>query len=350
MGEHFFCVYFTFEWIVRFASFKYKRNCIRDAWFVFDSTLVFLMVMETWVLVIIMAAAGNSGGSPLGNTAMLRLLRLLRLSRLMRMLRSLPELMILIKGMMSAMRSVFYVGGVLLILLYVFSIAFCQMAVNTPTIGDTYLRNVAFGMYSLFIYATFLDDLRNDKWPLVFLALVFICLASMTVMNMLVGVLCEVVASVAETEKQDMLQEVACDKMFEIAKKLDTDFNNKISYREFQKIVENKDALTALSDVGVNPLGIVEFAELFFFDDDRPVELPFDSFMEMVLDLREENKATVKDVLDLWRRIKDSTSQDVMGMQKQINTIQNKMEHKFSNLDNHANKLMNLTQKLKAQQ
>merc|ERR1712232_531854 len=108
MGEHFFCVYFTFEWIVRFASFKYKRNCIRDAWFVFDSTLVFLMVMETWVLVIIMAAAGNSGGSPLGNTAMLRLLRLLRLSRLMRMLRSLPELMILIKGMVTAMKSVCY--------------------------------------------------------------------------------------------------------------------------------------------------------------------------------------------------------------------------------------------------
>merc|ERR1712232_275587 len=352
--EQIFCVYFTGEWVIRFLAFKHKFNGLKDAWFVFDSCLVFLMVMETWVLVIVQSQTG--GKSPLGNTAMLRLLRLLRLSRLMRMLRSLPELMILIKGMMSAMRSVFYVACII-ILLYVFSIAFCQMSVNTPTIGETYFRNVAFGMYSLFIYATFLDDLSNlmddlraDKWPLVFLALVFICLASMTVMNMLVGVLCEVVASVAETEKQDMLQEVACDKMFEIAKKLDTDFNNKISYREFQKIVENKDALTALSDVGVNPLGIVEFAELFFFEDDRPVELPFDSFMEMVLDLREENKATVKDVLDLWRRIKDSTSQDVMGMQKQINTIQNKMEHKFSNLDNHANKLMNLTQKLKAQQ
>merc|ERR1712232_1422773 len=253
--EQIFCVYFTGEWVIRFLAFKHKFNGLKDAWFVFDSCLVFLMVMETWVLVIVQSQTG--GKSPLGNTAMLRLLRLLRLSRLMRMLRSPPELMILIKGMMSAMRSVFYV-------------AFCQMAVNTPTIGDTYFRNVAFGMYSLFIYATFLDDLsnlmddlRNDKWPLVFLALVFICLASMTVMNMLVGVLCEVVASVAETEKQDMLHEVACDKMFEIAKKLDTDFNNKISYREFQKIVENKDALTALSDVGVNPLGIVEFAELF---------------------------------------------------------------------------------------
>merc|ERR1712232_1008278 len=353
--EQIFCVYFTGEWVIRFLAFKHKFNGLKDAWFVFDSCLVFLMVMETWVLVIVQSQTG--GKSPLGNTAMLRLLRLLRLSRLMRMLRSLlrlsrlmrmlrspPELMILIKGMMSAMRSVFYV-------------AFCQMAVNTPTIGDTYFRNVAFGMYSLFIYATFLDDLsnlmddlRNDKWPLVFLALVFICLASMTGMNMLVGVLCEVVASVAETEKQDMQQEVACDKMFGIAKKLDTNFNNKISYQEFQKIVENKDALKALSEVGVNPLGIVEFAELFFFEDDRPVELGFDSFMEMVLDLREDNKATVKDVLDLWRRIKDTTSQDIKGMQSQLTAMQNKIENKFSNLNSHAEKLMVLTQRLKAQQ
>merc|ERR1712093_320083 len=104
--------------------------------------------------------------------------------------------MILIKGMMSAMRSVFYAMCLLVIITYVFAIAFCQMSVNTPTIGETYFRNVGFGMYSLLIYATFLDDLSNlmddlraDKWPLVFVALVFICLASMTVMNMLVGVL-----------------------------------------------------------------------------------------------------------------------------------------------------------------
>merc|ERR1712228_725685 len=137
--------------------------------------------------------------------------------------------------------------------------------------------------------------------------------------------------------------------MCDIAKKLDTNFNNKISYQEFQKIVENKDALTALSDVGVNPLGIVEFAELFFFDETQPVELEFESFMEMVLDLREDNNATVKDVLDLWRRIKDSTSKDIIDMQNQLSTIQNKMETKFSSIDNHVNKLDDLTQKLKNQ-
>merc|ERR1719337_198610 len=105
-----------------------------------------------------MALMGG-GGSPVGGTSILRLFRLLRLSRLMRMLRSLPELMILIKGMATAMKSVAYVMALLIILTYVFAIAFTQLAVGTPTIGDDYFANIAHSMYSLIIYATFLDDL-----------------------------------------------------------------------------------------------------------------------------------------------------------------------------------------------
>jgi len=113
--EHLFCVYFTFEWICRFLSFKKKSNGLKDGWFCFDSILVFMMVMETWVLMIIMAIAGG-GESPIGGTSILRLFRLLRLSRLSRMLRSLPELMILIKGMVSAMKSVSYVMALLVLI------------------------------------------------------------------------------------------------------------------------------------------------------------------------------------------------------------------------------------------
>merc|ERR1719274_141706 len=100
-----------------------------------------MMVMETWVLLIVMAAAGG-GESPVGGTSILRLFRLLRLSRLMRMLRSLPELMILIKGMATAMKSVAYVMGLLVLITYVFAIAFTQLAVGTESLGDTFHANI----------------------------------------------------------------------------------------------------------------------------------------------------------------------------------------------------------------
>merc|ERR1712139_754129 len=48
--ENMFCTYFFFELLVRFMAFKWKRNCLKDPWFVFDSSLVLLMVLETWVM------------------------------------------------------------------------------------------------------------------------------------------------------------------------------------------------------------------------------------------------------------------------------------------------------------
>merc|ERR1719265_1851960 len=229
--------------------------------------------METWVLQIVMAAVG--GESPLGGTSILRLFRLLRLSRLMRMLRSLPELMILVKGMATAMKSVVYVMGLLVIITYVFAIAFTQLAVGTPTIGEDYFANVGQSMYSLLIYATLLDNmadfleaLRFEFWPLLALALVFIAVAALTVMNMLIGVLCEVVSAVADTERETILTENVKEKMLEIVGTLDTNKNNHISYEEFPKILEKTEALQALKDVQVNAVGIVDFAQLFFLEED----------------------------------------------------------------------------------
>jgi hypothetical protein len=351
--EHAFCFYFTFEIVTRFLAFKSKLNCRKDAWFVFDSFLVTLMVLETWVLLLVGAITGGGGGNPLGNASILRLFRLLRLSRLMRMLRSLPELMILIKGMVAAMRSVFYVMCLLLILTYVFAIAFTQLASDNDTLTTLFFGNVAHSMYSLMIYATFcdnlayfMDSLRLEKWYLLILAMVFCALASLTVLNMLIGVLCEVVSAVAETEKQEVTMMKVAEKLFKIAQALDTNFNGKVSYEEFQKIIYDKDALAALDEVGVNPTALVDFAELFFFENGRPIELPFDVFMEKVLDLREENQATVKDILQLWMQIKNNTNADLVEAEEFLEQMDQKLEDKTTKIDNELNNCLTELAKL----
>ena len=45
--ENLFCTYFSFEWVVRFGAFRRKRDSLQDAWFVFDSMLLVLMISET---------------------------------------------------------------------------------------------------------------------------------------------------------------------------------------------------------------------------------------------------------------------------------------------------------------
>ena len=74
VADHCFCAFFTFELMARFLAFAKKRSCIRDGWFKFDSVLVGLMILETWIMPFV-----GGGGAGMGQASMLRLLRLLRL-------------------------------------------------------------------------------------------------------------------------------------------------------------------------------------------------------------------------------------------------------------------------------
>eukprot|EP00427_Karlodinium_veneficum_P004033 CAMPEP_0169154616 /NCGR_PEP_ID=MMETSP1015-20121227/52837_1 /TAXON_ID=342587 /ORGANISM="Karlodinium micrum, Strain CCMP2283" /LENGTH=632 /DNA_ID=CAMNT_0009224879 /DNA_START=55 /DNA_END=1948 /DNA_ORIENTATION=- len=291
IAEQFFCAYFSFEWFCRFMAFKKKRNGFRDAWFVFDSIMVLMMVLETWVMTFIMLATGVGGSGGMGNASILRLARLLRLSRMARMarlLRAMPELMILIKGMVAAMRSVFFTMLLLALLDYVFAILFTQLTAET-VVGDIYFYSVPKSMHTLLLDGTLLDNVgtvvRAARFSAIFY--IFVLLAALTVMNMLIGVLCEVVSAVAKLE---MLQEV-----------------------------------------GVDPAGLIDVADFIFEQaendkkdqsnedgdienrSDKPKNLTFGKFMEHVLQMRGTNMATVKDIVDF---------------RKFVSTITHRLKHK----------------------
>jgi voltage-gated sodium channel len=319
IAEHVFCVYFTFEWFVRFMSFAKKRDGLKDAWFTFDSALVFMMVMETWcvTLLMIVMGGGGSGSSPMANASILRILRLLRLSRLARMLRSMPELLILIKGMAAASRSVFFTMCLLLLVIYIFAIIMRQLSDGSEA-GAKYFESIPAAMYVLLMHGTFLDnlgpvaaDIRESGFVLVCIFFMFISMAALMVMNMLIGVLCEVVQAVASTEREEMTVAFVKGKMETILKQIDEDCDMIISKAEFRKILENADAVTALQDVGVDPVGLVDFAD-YIFSNNQGAEvdegMSFLKFMELVLELRGSNCATIKDVMNLTSIIRDEAA------------------------------------------
>lgn len=338
-----FFTYFSLELFIRFMAFNRKRDCLKDGWFVFDSSLVALYAFDPFVIGLITKIQGGSGlNLP---TAVLRLFRLARLSRLVRMLRSLPELMIMIKGMFSATASVGYTLGLLMLITYVFAIALRNL---TPTAEDyiancvddiepttnltafaiakeacvtlsedgddgaiviNFLSTVPETMHTLIIYGTFLDALANyivpvkvQSTPCFILSWIYIALASLTVMNMLIGVLCEVIAAVAEEEKESMIVDKVNEKFSLICKDLDKNGDGTLSWDEFLLILDYPEALDALDSVGVDMESMVDLAEDFFNEDGEPVCVTFMEFMEMVLDLRGGQTATVKDIMGLGKR------------------------------------------------
>lgn len=343
-AENFFCVYFTFELVIRFLAFARKRSCLKSGWFVFDSLLVFFMIMETWIFVFF-------SGNPFGdNTAILRLFRLLRLTRLMKMFKSMPQLMILIKGMVTAMQAVTYVFFLLLVITYVFAIMVTQLTVDSPTIHEKYFDTVPLSMYSLLIYGTFLDalsdfcdDIRAESPVVLCVVTVFIGLSAMTVMNMLIGVLCAVIDSVSETEKETLLVDQVCGEMRAVLDSIDANGNGQISIEEMKKIIQVPAAVKALDNVGVDPVGMMDFAESFFMDENgEMVELDFEKFMEMVLDLRSSNNATLKDIMNLGKQVNTKAALQQKQLEGELRNLDNKMTLNFQRVEKQLSEIASL--------
>lgn len=308
-AEHTFCTLFSLELLVRFCAFRKCRLIFYDSWFVFDGALVLLMVAETWLMPIILAIA-NPSGDGLPQTSWVRLLRLIRLARLARTARlvnAFPELKVMIKGMLASLRSVLVTGLLLLLVLYVFGIGLKSTTKGTSG-GETYFGSVPGAMYSLMIHATFMDgpsivlDELDDISRLLFL--IALVLSAMLLLNMLIGVMCEAVSNISSMEKERTMKDKMKSKVKELLNNsnLDIDQNGLISKTELLSLLENPVAAMVLHDAGVDMVGLLDISDLVFQSDtlgkEFDKELTFDEFMEVLLALRGENTATVKDIVD----------------------------------------------------
>jgi hypothetical protein len=237
------------------------------------------------------------------------------MARMARLFKAMPELMIMIKGMVIAMRSVFFTICLLVCIVYVFAIAFVQLMGPNGAIPLTdefqaleFFPSVTKAMVTLLLQGTLPDEAAliipvGDEHPIMWcLIMLFILLAGLTVMNMLVGVLCEVVSVVSSVEKETLLVNFVKTQLQEMlaTSGFDANNDNKISKEEFDGLLQKPQAARALQEVGVDVIGLVDFTDFIFKDG---AELSFGDFMDVVLQLRGTNTATVKDIVDLRKLV-----------------------------------------------
>jgi len=319
VAENLFCFFFTGEWFVRFMAYESKWDTLKDHWFIFDSGLVLTMVIETWIMLVVLAASSSRGNNSLGGLTILRLLRLMRLSRITRLMRMMPEMMIMIQGMLSATRSVCITFFLLLIMIYVFAIALVQLTKESE-VGGAHFDSVPSAMYTLLVegiipdQGTMLETLGGEKWYAGLIFIVFVVLATFTMINMLIGILCEVACRVAATEKEKMDIDLLRSKLLSIiSESVDRNGDNLISKIEFLGIAANPAACKALRAVGVDARDLVEHADFIFDTVDADGlyaerRLDFTSFMQVLLKFRGTNAATIKDITNLRKFVQDSIS------------------------------------------
>jgi len=292
--ENFFAIYFTMEIVVRFLAYKHKIMACHDGWFVFDSALVTIMVFETWI------AAFLATGGPLGNLSVLRLLRLLRITRMTKLMRLVPELMLIVKGMIAAVRAVACTFILLVAIVYVFAILFTtefhQGGVDPDDIEDgtapVFFGTMYKSMTYLFICGTILDDITacanairgSTKGASMLIAfLLYVLMSSFTLFNMLIGILCEVVEATAEGERVKNTEGAVKDAISNLFSRMDTDGNGVISREEFLSMRSDADVKSALKTMNVQERHFVAYADIIFkHQDEGPAEEEVDAGGEPV--------------------------------------------------------------------
>jgi len=274
VGENIFCIYFAFEILVRFGAFKKKRDCSRDAWFVFDGMLVVLMVIETWIIPVI------SQGMDLEEMNFLRTMRLIRLTRLgriVRLLRMFPELMTLLKGIATAMRSVCFTLLLLFVLIFVFGVIFKVQAIDTDCqkVQDLF-PSLFDAMWTLFLHGTLLDTvgpvlngIRSCAPFRALLFVIFIFLSSFTVMNMLIGILCDVVSQVSQSEKEEATLSALKAELLDVLECHDVDDDRSIGIAEFELLMRNPEVHRILERFSVNGNDMISLKDVLFEERNR---------------------------------------------------------------------------------
>jgi uncharacterized membrane protein len=307
--DNVFCFIFTFEIAVRFAAFECKIDALKDPWFMFDGSLVTLMVWETWIMSMLYLVEGIEYG---GRTAqgsqvlrMVRLVRLVRVARTTRLVSACPELIIITKGLFAGLRSVFAVLVMLLVIIYVFAIIF-TMTLTGSQVGEGLFDNVPQSMNTLLLQVLcgpdtdFMRSLLAASWVHYIIELTYLFIALQTLMNMLIGTLCHVMSTVSEESNEAAFTTEVEHQLGRLATVLDQDQSGGISKEEFDVLINDPQMTSSFNDLGVDIVGVADFAKFIFEQCD---EISYVDFGKLVGHFRGTKAATIKDVMDMRRYV-----------------------------------------------
>merc|ERR1719199_2364401 len=152
-------------------------------------------------------------------------------------------------------------------------------------------------MQSLLIHGTFLDsfavfmkDVTTHAPEVLPIIYIFVLFSSLTLMNMLIGVLVDVVQAVASTENEANQFAAVKEKIGEIMRSIDADSDGFVTRDEFQSLVTDARAASILHQVEVDVVSLVDLEDYLFESADENGELvekclSMSEFMDLVLSL-----------------------------------------------------------------
>merc|ERR1712025_1052586 len=101
---------------------------------------------------------------------------------------------------------------------------------------------------------------------------------------------------------------------------------------EFQELMVRPDAVRMMASVGVDVIALADFSDFLFADNEH---ITFLALLELVLQLRGTNQATVKDIVDLRKFIRQDVCSSISARfakaQAENKKLFRKLETEFKN-------------------
>jgi hypothetical protein len=226
--------------------------------------------------------------------------------------------------MVAAVRSVGCTAILLIGVIYVFAIIFTdayhQGKLTEEEAVDSDGPEALFGsmgksMRHLFIMGTILDDMtactntiRSSEKSLSMMSafIVFVLVSSFTMLNMLIGILCEVVTATSDGERAAATEARIRESIGGLFKAMDEDGNGNISRKEFMTMRDDKGVRDALKDLEVEEKHFDMYADLMFAPPEDGAPQPvmnLENTINMIMRLRPGTKVSALDFASFQQEV-----------------------------------------------
>merc|ERR1712137_4637 len=194
-------------------------------------------------------------------------------------------------------------------------------------------------MWTLLVDGTFTDSLRDSVEPLfeleqtntiigALIILVFVFLSAITMLNMLIGVICEVVSSVTVHERDDLAIQALKTTIVQQLLKFDEDDNGCISKKELKGVMEDPTVNDVLVDLEVDLDQLHSILSSIFAVSDS--ELPVERVMDLVFLCRKNLPLTFAHVSELAFATRWSFSKTLESeVQRAVEGILGQLAHRL---------------------
>eukprot|EP00928_Gymnodinium_smaydae_P014680 TRINITY_DN15402_c0_g5_i1.p1 TRINITY_DN15402_c0_g5~~TRINITY_DN15402_c0_g5_i1.p1 ORF type:complete len:827 (-),score=164.62 TRINITY_DN15402_c0_g5_i1:442-2922(-) len=325
--ENLFCIFFTAELLIKMLALKQCSFFFSNFWIMFDAVLVSTMVFETWMVPLIMFVQG--GGNGVGpNTEFLKsfkLVRLTRAARIVRLLRCVPEFLVLLRALVAGMRAVFFTVVLMVAFSYIFAIFLKQLTDDTASIQDSYFSTVPIGMKNLLVMAAFpdlgdmIDEIASESVLACIIFFLSVLITALAMLNMLIGVLCEVVTMVATVEKEGKNVEFISRQMKTYMDVYDSDGDGSLSKEEFMRLGANEEVIRFLMHIQVDVRNLLQYVDVLYTDD---AQFEFKEVVKIIRRVKGSNTCSVQDINDLRAWL----SKELRDMKEHVQVIESTQE------------------------